>query len=203
MTFVMYDDVNLKLIPKDAKVVAGYVNGRWANYADSVKGWPDARHVSIAVTAEADADVLDIERGDAFPSQAPTWVRRQFSRGVERPGVYCSLSDAKKVVDILSLSGIPRRKYKLITAHYNGEPHICTKACGYGMPTTADGTQFTDRALERSLDESLLADTFFVTSATRRAALRAWILVQRAHGATWTALKKTARWKLWRKLGGK
>lgn len=200
---IMYDDVTLSLIPKDAPAVAGYVNGRWPNYAASVKQFPHAKHLSIAVTAEADAECLDIERGDANPSQAPVWVRRQLVRGVERPAVYCSLSDAEKVLSVLAYSGIPRRKVRLITAHYTGKPHICSKACGFGLSTTADGTQFTDRALGRSLDESLLQDTFFVTSTARRAALRAWILARRARDFSWSALKKTAQWKEWVRLGGR
>jgi hypothetical protein len=42
-----------------------------------------------------------------------------------------------------------------------------------------------------------------VSVAARRRVLRAWILARHAHGVTWAALKKTARWKLWRHLGGK
>lgn len=203
MPYTMYDDVNLSLIPKDAEVVAGYVNGRWVTFPKLAAEFPHAKHVSIAVTAEANAEVLDVERGDALISQVPNWVRRQLARGVDRPVVYCAVSDAKDVLKVLAYSGIPRRKVRLWTAHYTGHQHFCSAACGFGMPTTADATQYTDKALGRSLDASVVSDTFFVTSAIRRARLRAWILAKRAHGATWAALKRTAQWKTWWRLGGR
>ena len=197
----MYDDVNLSLIPADAEAVAGYVNGKWPTFNAVVAKWPHAKHLSIAVTAEANAEALDVERYDAEPVQAPAWVRRQLARGVKRPVVYSSVSEMPQVLRVLEASGIPRRKVRVWTAHFTDVPHLCGAKCG--LNTTADATQFTDKALGRSLDETLLSPTFFVTVAMQRAALRAWILAQRAHGATWSALKSTAKWRLWRKLGGK
>jgi hypothetical protein len=161
LLITMYDDVNLGLIPAYAGAVAGYVNGKWANYAAVVKRWPKVAHLSIAVNASADADCLDVERGDAVNTDAPAWVKRQVVRGVKRPVIYTSVSNVKALLAVLSAAGIPRSGVRLWTAHYTFRAHLCTSACGFGMPTTADGTQFTDKALGRSLDQSVLAADFF------------------------------------------
>ncbi len=89
MTFTMFDAVTIENIPSDASIVAGYVNGRWPTYNEIVARFPMAHHVSIAVNASEAADVLDVERGDAPPADAPNWVRelRNLKR---KPIVYAS-----------------------------------------------------------------------------------------------------------------
>ncbi|MHB1472479.1 MAG: hypothetical protein ACYCV4_02450 [Dermatophilaceae bacterium] len=93
---VMYDSIRAEAIPVDAKVVAGYVDGLyawstedWARFADV-----DIR-VRIATSVETlDADVLDVEKGDATPADAPAWVEKVRSRaGSYDAMVYCSLSN--------------------------------------------------------------------------------------------------------------
>lgn len=200
---IMYDAVDLTQIPPNAPAVAGYVNGKWPTFKEIPTRFPHAKHLSIAVSADADADCLDVEKFDAVPAQAPAWVRRQKARGVNKPAVYCSVSDAKTVLDVLEASGIKRSEVRLWTAHYTSTPHRCSKACGFGMPTTADATQYTDRFHGKNLDASLLSETFFVTQAERRAVLRLWIIGQRAKRKTWAWLKSQPEWKLWRKLGGR
>lgn len=197
----MYDSVSLTEIPGDAEAVAGYVNGNWPTFPKLASKWPNAKRLSIAVSAEADADCLDIEKGDATPAQAPNWVRRQKARGVQRPVVYCSVSQARALLGTLAASGIPRPSVRVWTAHYTDKPHRCSAGCGFGMPTTADATQYTMRALGRNLDASLVSDTFF--GQPSKLTLRAWILLQRARGVTWAALKTMWQWRLWRALGGK
>jgi len=162
----MYDDINLNLIPKNAEAVAGYVNGRWPTYKEVVRRWPKAHHLSIAVSSNADADCLDVEPGDATNAVAPAWVRKQMSLGVARPVVYTSVSNAKALLAELGKAGIGRHQVRLWTAHYTGKEHLCGPKCGFGMNTTADATQWTDRALGRSLDQSLAVDTFFDRGAT-------------------------------------
>lgn len=206
MPLTMYDSVDPAEIPANAQAVAGYVNGRWPTFPDLARKFPDAHRLSIAVTAEAGADCLDIEAGDASPAQAPSWVRRQKSRGIRKPVVYCSLSDAHTVVGVLSASGIKRGDYRLWTAHYTYRPHLCSPSCGLHMTTRADATQFTNRALGRNLDASLVSDAFFdpgLRAAARRKVLRAWILARRVQGWSWARLKASANWREWRRLGGK
>ena len=156
---VMYDDVDLTLIPKDAQAVAGYVGGRWPTFSKLRALFPGARKfVSIAVNASEDADILDIENGDATNVQAAVWFKRQTAR---RPGFYTSVSNVAALVDTLSRAGIPRSAYRLWTAHYTDTPHLCSSTCYRGMPTTADATQYTDHALGRNLDASVVSPAFF------------------------------------------
>lgn len=157
----MYDAIVTANIPHDAEAVAGYVNGRWPTFNSLRALFPKAHRLSIAVNASADAECLDVEPGDATPAQAAAWVKRQRARGVVRPVIYCSVSQARTVLDDLAKAGISRFSIRLWTAHYTHVPHRCNAKCGFGLNATADATQFTDRALGRSLDESLCADNFF------------------------------------------
>lgn len=158
---LMYDSVTLSAIPGNAAAVAGYVDGYWPTFPDVQKGWPHAHHLSIAVTAKADADCLDVEQGDASPAQAPAWVKRQLRRGVARPVVYSSVSQMPAVLAALKRSHVPRSRVRVWTAHYTGKPHRCTAACGFGFDGVADATQYDNRAFRRNLDVSLCAPGFF------------------------------------------
>lgn len=174
MAITMYDDVSTALIPANAQAVAGYVNGKWPTYATVVKQWPNAHHLSIAVSASADADCLDVEAGDATNDQAPAWVKRQLGRGLKRPVVYTSVSNAQALLTTLARAGIKRSDIRLWTAHYNGVQHRCGPACGYGLQTTADATQYTDKALGRSLDATLCGPRFFGLRARISRRRRLW-----------------------------
>lgn len=155
--FAMFDSVDgAAVIPTDAAAVAGYVGGQWPNYQALVHAFPHAKHLSVAVNASEDADCLDVESGDATAAQAPAWIARQVKRGVKLPVVYTSVSN---VAALLS-AGVKRDGIRLWTAHYTNTAHICSPACGNGMTTTADATQWTDNALGRNLDESLCNGSF-------------------------------------------
>ena len=161
MTFTMFDSVTVSEIPKGATAVAGYVNGRYQTYPSLVSGFPNAHKLSIAVSSRFDADCLDVELGDATNAVAPGWVKRQLDRGVKKPVVYTSVSNAFKLLDTLAQAGIKREDIRLWTAHYTFVPHLCTAHCGFGMPGVADATQYHDHALGRNLDASLVQDDFF------------------------------------------
>jgi hypothetical protein len=88
-------------------------------------------------------------------------VHRQLARGVKRPVLYTSVSNVAALLAALRTAGIARSAVRIWTAHYTYRQHICTPACGFGMPTSADATQFDDHALGRNLDESLVAAGFF------------------------------------------
>jgi hypothetical protein len=163
MTVTMFDAINLNAIPADAEAVAGYVNGKWPTYAGVVNRWPHAEHLSIAVTSQADADCLDVEKGDAPNSLAAGWVKRQIARGLEKPAIYTSVSNVRPLLGLLAHAGIKRSDIRLWTAHYTFHEHLCSGVCGFGMPTVADATQWTDKANSRSLDQSICSDAFFGT----------------------------------------
>ena len=158
---VMYDSVTIEAIPVKAKAVAGYIDGKYQTY-EKLNG--KHRHVvSIAVFHQDDAHALDIEPSDATVSEAAAWYRRQIvgSPSGFRPIFYTSLAQAQSLVDELAAQHIDRRRYRLWTAHYTGHPHRCTRRCGFNLASKADATQWTNKALGRNLDESLLALDFF------------------------------------------
>jgi hypothetical protein len=107
------------------------------------------------------AECLDIERGDATNADAPGWVKRQKARGIHRPCLYTSVSNAQALLTYLASHGIGRKDVRIWTAHYTGRQHFCGPQCGFGLKTVVDGTQWTDRAHAMSLDQSIVNDAFF------------------------------------------
>lgn len=118
MAIRMYDSITADTVPADAPAVAGYIGGHWPSYHALVARFPRALHLSIAVNASEDAECLDVETGDATPSQAPAWVRRQLARGVHRPGLYANLSTMPAILDALAAAGIHRNQVRLWVAHW-------------------------------------------------------------------------------------
>ena len=161
MTITMYDSVDLSMIPGDAQAVGAYVDGKWATYTAAKAKFPKADILSIAVFAADDADCLDIETGDATPVQAAAWMLRQFTRKVARPCLYASASTMTQIITAMDAAGVSRSDLRLWSAHYTGVAHICGPQTCKLIPVAADGTQWTDQALGKNLDESLLADDFF------------------------------------------
>lgn len=200
----MYDSVTITEIPPDAEAVAGYVDGRWPTAVELPHTHPHSKLLSIATSAEHDADCLDIENGDALPAQAPVWVKRQHMLGKPRPAVYCSLSIAWSVWLRLRFSRIRRRQVRIITAHYTDKPHRCSPLCHFGFWTKADATQYTDHALGRNLDASLCAPDFFgpVAKPLTKRQLRTKILRWHRNGVTWARIEATKAWRRFRALGG-
>lgn len=160
-TTVMYDSVTVSEIPRDPDAAAaGYVNGLYNTWSQ-IQAGPWKHKLPIAVSVSADAECLDVEAGDATNDQAPDWVKRQHGRGIHKPVVYTSVSNASALLSTLARSGIQRDEVRLWTAHYTFHPHLCSPACGYGLTTTADATQWTDHSGGRNLDESLVGKSFF------------------------------------------
>ncbi|HEV2370934.1 MAG TPA: peptidoglycan-binding domain-containing protein [Streptosporangiaceae bacterium] len=168
-TIIMFDATDLAQIPVGPAAAAGYVDGRWPTYAALAARFPHARLLSIAVSAEHDADCLDVETGDAAPADVPGWYARQRGRGIERPCLYASAGLMQSgVIPALRIAGIPRAAVRLWTAHYAGR-HICGPASCGELGIDADGTQHTDRAYGRDLDQSLLLADFFAVPAPQPA----------------------------------
>jgi hypothetical protein len=167
VTLTMYDSTNVGTLPPGADAYAGYVQGAFLTFPALQRLFaPSGAHLlSIAVFASGDADCLDIESGDATIAQAPGWVKRQLARGAHRPCLYTSVSNMDALVTALSGAGISRAEIRLWSAHYGQGKHICGPgACGL-TGHACDGTQWTDAALGRSLDESVLLSDFFSLSA--------------------------------------
>jgi peptidoglycan hydrolase-like protein with peptidoglycan-binding domain len=164
----MYDTSQNGQFPAGAAAYAAYVDGGVGdqpNYQHVTAAYPGARHLSIALFPVHDADALDVEPGAAAPSDIPGWHARQVARGITRPVIYASASTMNdEVLAVLRLAGIPRAKTRLWTAHYGAGEHVCAPSSCGDLCIPADGTQWTDNALGRNLDQSLLLDDFFGTS---------------------------------------
>jgi murein DD-endopeptidase MepM/ murein hydrolase activator NlpD len=78
----MYDAVNASAIPASAGYVAGYVDGPVSQWTST--DWDrfqNARLLTITVTgATANADVIDVENGDATVQTAIDWITRYPNR---------------------------------------------------------------------------------------------------------------------------
>lgn len=121
---IIYDSTNPDDIPTTASVVAGYVDGI---YAWSDAGWlrfPNAAKISIAVSASSQADALDVETGDATPSQAPGWVNAQLARGVKQPWVYVNRSNRWAVESACQAAGIQPTQMGLWVATLDGTQSV-------------------------------------------------------------------------------
>lgn len=150
--FIMYDNVNLDLIPKEPHAVASYINGNYTNHEEAVKRFPHARHLGISIVGATPAECYDIETGDYTPQHVPDLYKLAFAAHIWRPCFYANLSTMPAVKAELSKANIMRSDVRLWVAYYDNIPNI---------PEGYDAHQFTDRALGRSLDESICRSDFF------------------------------------------
>lgn len=160
---IMFDATDVGQIPAGPAAVAGYVDGRWVTAPVLAHRFPHARLLTIATSPAHDADCLDIEGGDAAPADAAGWFTRQRGRGAARPCLYASVGLMQaEVIPVLQAASIERPLVRLWTAHYAGL-HVCAHdTCGE-LSIPADGTQWTDFAFGRPVDQSLLLADFFDT----------------------------------------
>lgn len=160
-----YDSIENDQFPPGGAAYAAYVDGgigNQPNYAYIVSAFPKAQHLSIALFASDNADALDVEPGASAPSDIPGWYARQVARGIERPVIYANAYTMHaEVLPVLAAAGIAAAGTRLWTAHYGLGEHVCgPKSCG-AVGVDVDGTQWTQNAMGRVLDQSLLLDNFF------------------------------------------
>jgi hypothetical protein len=173
-TYEMLDDVNLTVeaahITTATHAIAGYVNGKYANWPAIVAKYGRSGKYLLSIDVQANpaagAQCLDVEKGDATIPQAPGWVKVTRASGVAAkdlrfyPKVYVQESNAKALVDAMASAGIKRDTWLLWTAHYTDKAHICgPSTCG--CPVQADATQYTSTFDGASLDASLCYGYFF------------------------------------------
>ena len=122
---IFRDSVNPSAIPLGGiNGVIGYANGRFRWSAEETHRFAAAglqtAMVDVDGTAWAAACILDVERGDAGPAQAPGWIRnRNAFRGDAT--IYCDLSTLPAV---LAATSRLSESWWLWIAHYTGHPHI-------------------------------------------------------------------------------
>jgi hypothetical protein len=145
----MFDAVNIASLPADATMLAGYVDGRnTTGHFERLKAaHPHVQCVRITVTGGTlDAEVGDIETGDMSPHSGAAWAARKIAAG-HHPTLYCNTSTWPRVRAEVQKIGIAGRLSYWV-AQYDGDPTI---------PAGAIAKQFTDKALGRSLDQSIVA----------------------------------------------
>lgn len=114
----MYDSVQPTAIPRNADMVAGYINGTWKWSAADWVLFPDAVKIRIATQPEVlDGDVLDCELGDATPIECVVWVIHRRAMGAD-PTVYCSWADWPIVQAAFTKAHCKQPHYWI--ARYNG-----------------------------------------------------------------------------------
>jgi hypothetical protein len=160
---VMYDSANPGTLPPwDGEfAVAGYVDG-YTDFPAIRAAYPRARVLSIT-GHNGIAECADIEDYLMSDSDAPGFYHRARARGVAVPKLYRQASSAAGLIQVMASAGIGRGEYRIWSAHYEWQPHLCGHiTCGYPQ---ADATQWTSSALGRQLDQSLLTADFFGTPA--------------------------------------
>lgn len=125
--------------PSGVAIVAGYIDGAYAWSAADWSFFPNAVKVRIAVLPSTnDGHVLDVESGDATPTQAPAWVAMRRAAGVD-PSVYTSASEWPAVRQAFAAAGIAEPHYWI--AQWDGVAALLDGAVAkqYANPTLTGG----------------------------------------------------------------
>lgn len=164
MTQLMYDSITANNLPVGGTAYAAYINGNYANVAEVAVRFPGVPLESIDVLNQGIGTVLDVETGDATPTDAPGWLATRKAAGVARPALYAGL---ETWITALVPQGRPPRIW---TAHYTQVPHLCDSSCVVnigGVNRTlpagwvADATQYSDPG---PYDVSLLGPNWLITA---------------------------------------
>lgn len=123
MPRILYDSITPSAIPRDAKMVAGYVDGlyRWTDEDWAL--FPNAVHVTITALGHDNAVVLNLEPNGYWPADLGVgWVLRARARGVD-PTIYLNYRNHLALVQAaFDRAGVPRPHFWV--AEYNGVQNI-------------------------------------------------------------------------------
>ena len=152
---LLFDSDNPDSIP-DGVWAAGYVDGYAAPawFARGFPRFPNAKRIAVFGQTN-DGDCLDVERGDATPSEAPQWVQWRRAAGVLQPWVYCNRSNRSAVEAALASAGITASQVALWVATLDG-----TQTVPVG-PYPVAAVQYANAAMSGGhYDLSLVNQTF-------------------------------------------
>lgn len=159
---VMEDAIVVADLQAGLPAYAGYFDGIYANLG-AMSTWiaanaAGAELLSITVFGNNGAMCIDIEPGNAVPSQAPGFYENPDHGPAIAPWFYMSAGDMTAVQDALANAGIPRSQYFLWSAHYGVGQHLCgPQTCGFGL-SQADATQW---ASNDQFDTSIVQEYCF------------------------------------------
>lgn len=150
-TAEQFDTVTLASVPRGARYLAGYTAGFWPTY-NPLRALPWHPHVvSIAIHLRYHAQCLDIEPGDAAPSEAAAW----YFAVLHDPSVHkvggkpCEYSSfwefTNQIIPVLDAAHIARSAIWEWDANFTYVRHLDR---GF------DCTQWSDKAHGLNLDES-------------------------------------------------
>ncbi len=159
MTRIMFDSTSPGDIPRDAEMVAYYVDGRYAWPQAWINMFPNAVKVPISAIGVATAPVGDVEVGCIWPpANAVPWVRRARADGYD-PTIYMNeLNDWPAVRQAFRDAGEPEPHYW--TARYNGVRSIPDGAVArqFAHPHDGDGVANNPWETGKHYDLSVVAD---------------------------------------------
>lgn len=124
---IMGDAVTLASIPTTVSIVGVYRNGRYAADPNAVnQRFPLSKYVHVWIDIDAScpasAQVLDVEKYDATPEQAPAWVKaRRKVVHTSLPTLYCNRDTLPSVLAECAAEGlIAGEHYQLWIATLDG-----------------------------------------------------------------------------------
>jgi hypothetical protein len=123
MTRTMLDAVDYTAIPQGTPLVAGYVDGPRSQWpAEAWDAFPGSIMVRIAVLPTTnDGMVLDVEPGDARPSDVTSWLTMRRAAGID-PTVYCSPANITIIAAACRAAGVAAPHYWV--SRPDGDPTI-------------------------------------------------------------------------------
>jgi peptidoglycan hydrolase-like protein with peptidoglycan-binding domain len=152
------------------EAVAAYGNGKYANFNAAKSEFPHVHVLEIDVNGQGIGNAGDFEAGDMPSARAGSWAKGRIDAGIRRPVLYFSVSSWQAIMRSLGDAGLARSDVRIWTAHYNGKPHLCSAACGFGVKGSADATQWGSSDAPgtlhppfagRNIDVSMTAEHFF------------------------------------------
>lgn len=170
----MYDTASgPDVIPKNAKAVAGYVDGEFQTFRKLVAAfYPHAHCVSLSVHG-ASAEFFDYERGNFLmdgklnPLDVARWVRSMINQGFYRPGVYVQKSNLHAIRVALTSIGLKRGEYRIFMANWIGRPPSLQEL----KDQDVDCWQYLGFPDDRP-DQSVYADDFFPKPAKKKVVVK-------------------------------
>lgn len=143
-----YDSIDstVTALPDGADLYAGYDDGHWPDAAAIASRFPDKTVLRVTVFAtDNEGDVLDVERGDATPAEAPGWVQARRTAGHGGPLVYCSLNTWPLVRQAFTDAKVPEPGYWIAAYPGNG-PQLYPGSVGHQYGQGPAGTNY-DRSV--------------------------------------------------------
>jgi hypothetical protein len=114
----MADSVRPNLIPSTFKYVAAYANGHFEWTPQEVNRFTD--HINIGVLANIPEQakycrVLDVERFDALPSDAPAFIQERHAEGHDDATIYCDRATIPSVYQNCRAAGVTVPRWWIAT----------------------------------------------------------------------------------------